>query len=128
MGDSKTADNGAVVTRPGYFGTLCNGSAFRETLPRLATSGHAVADRYATIDANLAAYVEVPDVILLNFGVNDGAAQEADWTTQYGYILDQMHARWPNARCYVAKFWTQGADARAERIWLFRKEPAGQFR
>jgi lysophospholipase L1-like esterase len=79
----------------------------------MATAGHAVADRYATIDTDLVAYTEVPDVVLLNFGVNDGAATEEDWKAQYGYILDQMHARWPNATLYVARWWSRGATARA---------------
>ena len=44
---------------------------------------------------------------------NDGVT-EATWKANYGYILDAIHAKWPNALLYVMRPWTRGYNAECD--------------
>jgi lysophospholipase L1-like esterase len=83
---------------------------------RIADGGATAATTAGTIDASLAAYSSTVDQVrwvLLNIGANDAndGVTEANWKTNYGYILDAIHAKWPNALLYVMRPWTRGYDA-----------------
>lgn len=76
---------------------------------RLATGGHTISSRRATIDADLAAATNTPEVVLWNFGANDVAAwNQTTFETDYAYCLAACHAKWPNAKHYLTKVWRTG--------------------
>ena len=77
------------------------------------------------IDLALAAAVGTPNYILCNLGVNDTRYEEgtahsgathggpfdfATWITNYEYILDAFHTKWPNAQIYIMRPWCATAD------------------
>lgn len=130
-GDSKTAD---VNWTNLLYGAISSKTIGVDERPSYSSvSGATVASRKATIDADLAATIGTPDYILSNLGVNDTASMplEADFETNYGYIFDAMHAKWPNARIYVMYPGLSGQDVncatlhtwidvvRSTRSWLF---------
>lgn len=103
IGDSKTASFGTINSR------LNDGAHnFLEIPTRIATSGHTVALMQDEIDADLTAASGTPDFVLINLGANEaglGLPSEAAWTADYGYILDAIHAKWPNALIYLMRVW-----------------------
>lgn len=75
-------------------------------LNELATGGKTTALAAAGIDAYLAAFTDpaaAPDWVLINLGSNDFAAidaatlTQAAWEADMGYVLDAIHAKWPQA-------------------------------
>lgn len=131
-GDSKTVGSGDTLPPPtGYGGcpplliasleaTTANG--WYERPSRVATGGATVAALKASIDASLAAAIGTPDYVFTNMGINDSAALpvEATWKTNYAYILDAFHAKWPSAIIKVAYVWAQGRDANCTTLnsWI----------
>ena len=56
------------------------------------------------------------DYIFLNFGPNDWKVtmpDETTWKTQYQYIIDACHTKFPTAIIYITKPWQRGHDADA---------------
>ena len=102
MGDSKS-----TATWQPYFSTNTN----RNQALQLATSGHKLADRAATIVADLIGNptTEITHVFC-NYGANDVMAMpaEATWIANYQLILDTIHTRWPNAHVYITRAWRRG--------------------
>lgn len=118
VGDSKTAQMGTLNSRldGGPYNVL-------EVPTRIATSGYTVALTKAYIDAQLAAATGTPALVGLNLGANEmglGLPAEATWESDYGYILDAIHAKWPAARCYIMRPWRVGYTAAANIVagWI----------
>lgn len=121
IGDSKTAGgcwqsglNALLATR---FG------AATESPARLATGGWSVTAARNAVDAWLAGTSTTPDVVLLNFGVNDShqGLTQATFEADYGYVLDAVHARWPAATLLVARVWAAsctGCDSPIDSTWI----------
>jgi hypothetical protein len=90
----------------------------------LARGSHTVAQMKALIDADLAKMGGNPAAILSSLGTVDLVAglvvTEADFKSDYGYILDAFHAKYPAALIYVAKPWTAGSGAIADTMagWI----------
>lgn len=117
-GDSKFARD-----LPGIVKNLTNGSViFSESPSRFASdgttqiwavSGQTTFGAYLNIDNTIADYgnTGTPDYIFYNLGANDdghiqlGETTEAQWKQYTAYILDALHAKWPNAKIYVARAW-----------------------
>lgn len=63
-----------------------------------------------------------PMFVLLNWGVNEMASlpTEATWAASYYTVLDAIHAKWPDAKCYLTRPWKQGFDAQAATLngWI----------
>lgn len=63
-----------------------------------------------------------PLYALLNWGVNEmaGLPAEATWESYYYTILDAIHAKWPNTKCYIMRPWKVGYDAQAATLngWI----------
>ena len=61
---------------------------------------------------------------MLNWGANEmvwaGLPAEATWRGYYTTILDAIHAKWPDATCYLMRPWAQGQDADAATLsgWI----------
>jgi hypothetical protein len=107
MGDSKT-------TSPNWTNKLVNGlrsisnwSSVNESPSRLATAGWTVQNLLNATDAWIAAATSIPDIILINIGVNDAvtATTQSNFESRLGQVLDKLHAAWPLALIYVAKVW-----------------------
>ncbi len=86
---------------------------------KISAGGETVASTKLTIDASLALHSSTTDQVrwvLLNFGANDAndGVTEANWKADYGYILDAIHAKWPDALLYVMRPWTRGYDAQCD--------------
>jgi lysophospholipase L1-like esterase len=124
QGDSKTVGSGDDQPPHPNFGgfqpilvdslTTSTGQQWLE-LQRLAVGGTNTSYWAGRIDSDLALITDTPGFILVNMGTNIGisvAQDEAD----YGYVLDAYHAKWPNARIYLARFWRNGMSA-AETAW-----------
>lgn len=73
-------------------------------------SGYTVATYKDIIDARLAASDIEQDYVLINLGTNDVQAMptEATWKSNYQYIVDAMHTKWPSALIYITKPWRSG--------------------
>lgn len=110
IGDSTTAGTGdedscgAAVTQLVNSGIATTDQYWAEIPARYATGGYTVANTKAGIDAALAARSTTPTHILIELGANDVAAMptESDYKTNYRYILDALHAKWTNAKIYIA--------------------------
>ena len=49
-----------------------------------------------------------PVAILMSYGVNDIDAigiGQAEFESNYGYALDQFHAKWPDSKIYLMRVW-----------------------
>ncbi len=102
VGDSKTA-NGDVGYYH-YFLSLTTGA--RRWPSMTAGGGRSTATLQTLIDAELAARTAIPDVVLYNMGAND-TTFDAAWKNSTAYIVDAIHAKWPNAPVYVVTAWTR---------------------
>lgn len=114
MGDSKTTPTyGAwftdILTQVQTYEAIENPS-------RLATSGWAVVDLKTNIDTALSARVNMPDLVLINIGVNDVNSDVPDqtaWETNMAYVLDAIHTRWASTQVYIMRVWKRGAANQA---------------
>lgn len=69
---------------------------------------------HTNIDSVLAGQPDNHTSILLNLGVNDfGVATQAAWIADMEYVLDAVHARWPQALVYLMYPWKQSFDSTA---------------
>lgn len=77
-------------------------------------NGATVEDWAGLIDATLAE-TNIPQLyFLINLGVNQmGIYTESDFKTDYQYIIDAIHAKWPVAKIYMVKPWRRDYDAQA---------------
>lgn len=119
FGDSKTAatSNLAWTGYPPQM-TIQNSNII-EYPTRIAAGGTTVRTWAAAIDASLAASVGTPEHILCNLGVNDTRVEPRDfgptfdwttWVTNYLYIIDAFHTKWPLAKIYIMRPWCATAD------------------
>lgn len=74
-----------------------------------AVGGWTVANALADLPVALSAAMDVPRYVLIDLGVNEAndnpLPSEAVWESDYSNLLDQIHAKWPDALVYVAKVW-----------------------
>jgi lysophospholipase L1-like esterase len=107
LGDSKTTSPNWTNKLLGGLRSISNWSSVNESPSRLATAGWTVGDLLNNTDAWIAAAATVPDIILLNIGVNDAAqgTSQANFESRLGSVLDKLHAAWPLALIFVAKVW-----------------------
>jgi hypothetical protein len=82
---------------------------------RLAQAGWTVGDLLNATDAYIAGATDVPNVILVNIGVNDMATSQANFEARLGSVLDKFHAAWANTVIFVAKVW-RGDTAPGEAV------------
>jgi hypothetical protein len=72
--------------------------------------------------ATLAAIQDARTDALLNLGINDTANMptEAQWESDYAFILDALHTKWPLSRVFCAKPWGRGATVNANILagWI----------
>jgi len=74
------------------------------------------------VPAVLAAMPATPEPIAvwLQWGTNEmtwsGMGTDAVWQGYYYTVLDAIHAKWPNALCYISRPWAQGEDADADTL------------
>lgn len=87
----------------------------------LASGGATVASRRATIDSDLTLHNRIYSDIIINLGANDagGVLVQSTWQANLSYILDALHAKWPDARVYVVGAWRRGFDVNCAtlKIW-----------
>jgi lysophospholipase L1-like esterase len=114
FGDSKTEHNRYQL----FLEQITEFGSHPVTTDYLAHGGYSTATWYPDIDTELAAYdgTEGYTDILVNLGAGDVVSLpvEATWKTQFGYILDALHAKWPQARVFVMRVWRQGLDANCD--------------
>lgn len=132
-GDSKTYgqgdDNPPPDGKNGYLPLLvaslvvATGRGWAESPTRIVHGGYNVAELQAAVDADISAISGVvPDYILVNAGVNDTTVlpAEATWKSNYGYILDALHTKWPGAWIGCAKQFVTGNEVNCVTLngWL----------
>lgn len=121
-GDSKTwgvdSTAGRVNGRNGYEPYLsrylqeATGAEWDELPLRVGRSGYTIAQLAASVDADLSARSDTPSVVLINIGANDYISViDATWSTNYAYILDAMHAKWPSAQVYCMRVWRRSGTS-----------------
>jgi lysophospholipase L1-like esterase len=114
IGDSITAGNFDEVDSLGWPTHLVvnmrtlTGGLWRELPARYAVGGLTTAAAAAGIDAQLASRTDTPYYVLILLGANDLSAVEADWKTNYRYILDAVHTKWSAAKIYCGKSYSVG--------------------
>lgn len=131
VGDSKTV--AASASGRGYQSYL---EAYLKTStthlwvqhpPQYATAGYTVAAMLTYVNANLSSLssADAPDYILINLGANDvknstfAGLTEAGLKADYLDLLDQFHAKWPNAQMYLMRVWRSSADADLSNLTAF---------
>lgn len=82
---------------------------YRE-VERLARNGYTAALWSAQIDTDLAATSNTPEIVLINLGTNDiqqlaDTIVQATWESDFAYVLDAIHTKWPDAVVKVAQVW-----------------------
>jgi lysophospholipase L1-like esterase len=102
IGDSKTGGNPWQVDLVADLNTLAI-DQWREFPGTISAGGWTISDIYAIIDACIANRYGYPDHILINLGSNGGAIDEATFKLHYRYVIEALHAAYPNARIYLAK-------------------------
>ncbi len=122
VGDSKTwgqNDSTAVFANGnnGWIKKLADTTSLVE-VPRNGVASRTWALAAAAIDAELAGYAYVPDLIMINFGANDVLAlpEQATIETNISYVLDAYHVKFSGATIYVDVPWRQGADAACDTL------------
>jgi hypothetical protein len=114
MGDSRATNRGWQDLLVTALNTA-TGQTWKEII--IAASGSSSATWTAgdpkLIDSTLANRYGSPAAILYNLGVNDVSAgtNEATFKANTLYIIDALHARFPNAQIYLARVWKAGEDA-----------------
>lgn len=135
-GDSKTQGQGddtpPALGSNGYPPLLtallstATGRTWVEDPLRVGRAGFTTAQLKAVVDADLLARGGPPAAVIVNVGTNDigGASPTTDGVqlkSDYGYILDAIHVKWPNASIYCAKLWrasTNGQQNTFDDTWL----------
>lgn len=134
IGDSKTLgspDNIPYAFRPELLAGL--NAEPRVIDAQLLGSYHVDGGTAASISAGFAAYAATlheaeksPAWVLVNVGTNDTPAAQNDvgqaaWETNYGALLDAIHAEWPSAQVLCARVlvttYTTGQN-RIDDTWL----------
>jgi hypothetical protein len=80
-----------------------------------------VAYWFVNIDASIASQPSNHVIALLSLGVNDfNSITEATWISQYQYIVDAIHTRWPAVQIYIMRPWKRDYDAAADTVagWI----------
>lgn len=124
MGDSKAAVTAVNPWQPGLETTLQAATGEDWTLTRNAVGGLTMPQALAQFTSLMALGQPAEDWavrdVLLNFGVNDAVTiagiltvdGQALWVLQWVQFFDLIHARFPQARIFVARPWMRaGADA-----------------
>jgi lysophospholipase L1-like esterase len=119
-GDSKTAANAFQPT----FQQSMAVAGYTLTLDSKGTNGIDAATLATQVDADMADASRNPYVglVLYNIGSNDSVSlpAEATWKANTAYILDALHAKWPNAKVGVARPWRRGFGAACNTLatWI----------
>lgn len=124
VGDSKTQgvgdDTPPALGENGFPPILlaslqASGQRWHE-IARIGLSGYSVAALKDEIDARLSAIISAPDYILLNLGRNnvDYKTNATLWVSNYQYIIDAMHAKWPLAKVYLMRVGAQSEPT----VWV----------
>lgn len=111
FGDSKTATGTWPATLQANLAPVIGEPAL---VYKLAVPGSTVAYWRTQIDASLAGALEIPKNVVCDLGVNDvllWPLVEATWKSDYGYILDAFHTKWPSAHVYVTLPWARNNDS-----------------
>ena len=85
----------------------------------LARGSNTAAQMKALVDADLATIGATPTYILMNLGSVElalGMPVEAQFETDYGYILDAFHTKWPNVKVYCHRPWYANHEADSNLI------------
>jgi lysophospholipase L1-like esterase len=125
-GDSKTAGGGDTTPPPadrnGFPPVLEALGNFREAPWRLGIGGMTTADMAARVASDIAGFVQSPNFVLLNVGVNDIGTlpAEATWKADYATALDAFNAKWPTIKVLCARPWKQNGmtDANTLAVWI----------
>ncbi len=119
FGDSRQTNRGWQA----YLNTnlkTAQGLDWKET--PLGASGSTSITWQAAIDGELAERHGQVDAVLYNMGVNDasGGTSEATFKTNTLYILDAMHAKYPDAKIYMARVWKRSTEAACASVntWI----------
>lgn len=112
IGDSKT-----TLNYPNYWQDYLRLSWEIETkkplhVDKIATAGWKISDIKGAIDAGLAALTTTPSYIFINEGVNETAltAIESSYKSDYQYVLDAIHTKFPTAQIRMSNVWKRNWD------------------
>jgi lysophospholipase L1-like esterase len=119
IGDSKTAATTDMPSMVGYLPLMASSLGnWHENPPRYAVSGMHITDMAIAIPGVLTTLNATPDYILMNMGVTDlhtgpYIPLPATFQTDYGIILDALHAKWPFTRIYLMRVWKRWISVEA---------------
>lgn len=91
------------------------------TVDNKAASATGAAYYALNIDGYMATFPDNHYAVLYNIGVNDfGIASHAQWVADVEYVIDAIHAKWPESKVYLTKPWKRNFDATADTFagWI----------
>lgn len=115
-GDSKVSTSDPSPWNVGYIAYLASLANCTEMPAKISHGGYGVQSASCftnVINADLAAAVGTPNFVCLNIGVND-ITTNAAFYANYAYMLDKIHAKWPNAHIGCMRPWSTQA---AMSVW-----------
>lgn len=118
LGDSTTAQNTWVSALITALQTASS-EEWRQLPAHIAVGGETVTTSKNRIDAELAYRPFAPSHIFINLGINDMGdtlTDETTFNTNYGYIIDACHAKYPYAQIICTFPWRQGKDEMANTV------------
>lgn len=132
VGDSKTVGypySGSVVSYDGPNNTFGFGPSLATDMDgaqidTIALNGATVAVTKLTFDANLAKTTRSAGTrrVLFNFGAGEALAMptEAQFESDYEYLIDAVHTKWPGAKVYLMTPWRADASANCDTLaaWI----------
>lgn len=120
IGDSKTHGQTCCYLYGGYQPYLANYTD-GYFLGSLGLDGASTSAIKAGTDAFLATISGTPAWVIVDAGTNDliSPPSEASFESDYAYILDAVHTKWPSAQVLCVKaWWNGGATVDANAITM----------
>ena len=127
MGDSKTDGDAWVdLLRHNLEKHLL---WYKEMPTRYAGGGWKIGDLESYVTANLSAETEVPNTAMINIGTNDvwTMPAEGDFKADYTSVIDQLIAKYPSVKIYLAKVWRRNFDAECNTLAGWLDDIAGTY-
>ena len=119
LGDSRTVSSAGAGKWPSLLTRYSRGYEFLEKPTRLAGSAWKVVNLKVGIDASLAAASGTPTFAWIDIGINDnGVTAEASFKSDFQYVLDAIHTKWPNIYIYVDNVDKDATDTTDINAWI----------
>jgi len=108
VGDSKTV-NGTWGTTAAFW--ITDHRIRDASFDNGGLNGQSVTGWRTIIDTTLAGISKNYDDVFIDLGVNDSTPGDATWQSNYAYIVDAIHTKWPSAKIIISYPWKRSWGA-----------------